>query len=176
MSSGFDAFIPEALKKVSHREAVELFAAGADVPAKAIKGLTRGMLLATPVPNTWSIQQIVVHLLDSDLFAAGRMRRTIAECEPKLEVYDESAFARSLFYEEQDLGDVVAAFALNRKILAATLRRLPDEVFERAALHPEAGRVTLGTFVRLYAHHVDHHVAFIRRKREIIERGKGAAS
>lgn len=176
MSTSFDAFIPEALKKVSHREAVERFAAGADVPAKAIKGMTREMLLATPVPNTWSIQQIVVHLLDSDLFAAGRMRRTIAEHEPKLDVYDESAFARCLFYEEQDLTDTVAAFALNRKILAATLRRLPNEAFERVALHPEAGRVTLGAFVRAYAHHLDHHMAFVQRKRELIEKGTGAAS
>jgi len=169
MSSGYDAFIPEALKKLSHKEAVEYFAAGADVPAREIRGLRREALLAHPVPNTWSIQQIVVHLLDSDLFAAGRMRRTIAESEPKVDAYDETAFASSLFYEEQDLQDVVAAFAANRRILANTLRRLPDIAFDRVALHPEAGRVTLGAFVRAYAHHLDHHLVFLRRKREMLE-------
>ena len=36
-------------------------------PGKAIQGLDRADLLAFPVPGTWSIQQIVLHMMDSDL-------------------------------------------------------------------------------------------------------------
>jgi len=175
MGSIYDEFIPEALKKISHQEAVERFAAGADVPAREIKGLSREALRAHPVPDTWSIQQIVLHLLDADLLAAGRMRRAIAEDEPRVDVFDLNRFATSLFYEEQDIQDVVTAFAANRRIMACTLRRLPDAAFERVAIHPTIGPLPLGTLVRAYVHHLDHHLVFLRRKREMLQRGATAA-
>ena len=64
------------------RAMIERYAAGADVPAAAIRGLTRDELNAFPVPGTWSIQQIVLHLMDSDLIGSDRMKRVAAEENP----------------------------------------------------------------------------------------------
>lgn len=160
--------IPEEIVALSHRAAVERFAAGADVPGEAIAGLTIQQLNAVPVPNTWSIQQIVVHLMDTDLIASYRMKRIIAEDKPALDLYDEVAFSRRLHYDRLDAQRVCAVFRLNRLNVADLLRALPDEAFGREAMHPEVGPMSLGLFLRLYIKHLDHHMAFINRKRVMV--------
>ena len=57
-------------------------------------------LLAYPVPGSWSIQEIVIHLVDSDLILADRMKRIIAEDNPTLIGFDETQFTRNLHYNE----------------------------------------------------------------------------
>lgn len=150
------------------RPPIDQYEAGADIPARGVAGLTREQLNAVPVPGTWSIQQIVVHLLESDLVATHRMRRVIAEERPLLIAYDETAMAKSLFYEHEDLERVCRLFADNRRMTAAVLRRLPDAAFERAGVHNQRGLVTLAQFVELYVNHLRGHMKHLLRKRELV--------
>ena len=150
------------------RQLIERYAAGADVPASAIEGLSREDLLAHPVPGTWSIQQIILHLMDSDLIGSDRMKRVIAEDRPKLIGYDESAFAARLGYEHIDAAKAAEVFRLNRELTAAMLRRLDDATFERLGDHSERGAESLAELVKIYAEHLDHHMKFLRRKREML--------
>ena len=48
-------------------------------------------------------------------------------------------------------------------------RQLPDVAFERAAQHGEMGEMSLGRFLRLYIKNLDHHMRFIREKRELVK-------
>ena len=150
------------------RSLIEQYAAGADAPRKGIEGLTRAELNATPVPGTWSIQQIVTHLLDSDLIASHRMKRIIAEENPLIIGYNETRFAEKLYYPEMDAGLVCDLFALNRRLTADILRRLPVEAFERSGVHNERGRVTLADMVKMYVDHVPHHMKFLDKKRKML--------
>jgi hypothetical protein len=151
-----------------NRELIEKYAAGADVPARAIEGLSREQLLAFPVPGTWSIQQIILHLMDSDLIAADRMKRVAAEDHPTLIGYNETAFAKNLAYEEVSAQDAAEIFRLNRRMTAELLRRLPDTAFKRTGLHNERGEVTLEQLVDTYTGHLDHHVKFLKEKRKLL--------
>ena len=150
------------------RQQIEHYAAGADVPAQAIGGLTTEDLLATPVPGTWSIQQIVLHLMDSDLIGSDRMKRIAAEDRPTLLGYDETAFASTLGYEHLDVAMAAELFRLNHLLTAEVLRRLPDETFERIGLHNERGRETLSEMLQDYIDHLDHHMDFVRQKRALL--------
>jgi len=47
-------------------------------------------LLAVPVPGTWSLQQIAIHMMDSDLIASDRMKRIASMDKPLLCGYDET--------------------------------------------------------------------------------------
>jgi uncharacterized damage-inducible protein DinB len=147
---------------------VEQYAAGADRMAQAIAGLSRDDLAALPVPGTWSIQQIVLHLMDSDLISSDRMKRVIAEENPTLIGFDETAFARGLFYEALDAGLAADIFAKNRRLTAEILRRVPDEAFDRFGTHSERGRVTLTQLVQGMVDHLEHHLRFLLDKRRLI--------
>ena len=149
-------------------ELIEKYAAGADVPARSIVGLERADLLAFPVPGTWSIQQIILHLMDSDLIGADRMKRVAAEEEPTLVGYNETAFANRLGYEHLSVRDAAEIFRLNRLMTAEILRRLPPAAFQRTGQHTERGKVTLEELLAGYVEHVDHHLKFIREKRKLL--------
>jgi hypothetical protein len=166
--ANYNDFIPADLLKLSDAQAIDRYVAGADIPAKAIAGLTRQQLNSFPVPGTWSIQQIIIHLLDSDLIAAVRMKRAIAEERPRLEVYDEKAFSQRLNYDKLSAQAAADLFRAHRHFTAEILRPLPPEAFKRVAIHPEHGEITLGQIVRMYAHHVHHHLAFIEKKRKLL--------
>ncbi len=84
------AQIPDDIAALSNREAIERYDAGAAVPGEAVADLTPEQLNSFPVPGTWSIQQILTHLMDSDLIATHRMKRIIAEDRPVLDLYDET--------------------------------------------------------------------------------------
>ena len=144
------------------------YLAGADQLGPAIAGLSAAELDALPVPGTWSIRQIVLHLLDSDLIASDRMKRIIAEDNPTIIGFDESAFANNLFYDKLDAELACDLFAKNRRLTHEILRRLPDDAYARAGMHNERGRITLADLVETYTGHLEHHLKFIREKRKLL--------
>jgi hypothetical protein len=151
-----------------YSEIVERFAQGAELPARAVAGLSREDLAAHPVPGTWSIAEIVLHLMDSDLVAVDRIKRIIAMQRPLLIGYDETAFAAKLEYEKADVAMAAEAFRLNRLMLVPVLRGLGSEAWERWGVHNEKGKVTLAEMVQGYCEHLEHHLRFLYRKRELL--------
>ncbi len=150
------------------RSIIDRYVAGAVLPAKAIEGMTRAELLARPVPGKWSTQEVILHLMDSDLVGSDRMKRVIAEEKPLLIGYNETLFVRNLGYDRLDAGLACEIFEKNRVMTGAILRDQPPEIFQRAGVHSERGLETLEEFVRGYADHLDHHLKFILEKRKAL--------
>src|SRR5215831_12695319 len=72
---------------------------GYSVVEAALKGATDRELDAKPAPGKWSAREIVHHLADSEMTAAVRLRRLIAEEQPNVGSYDEAEYARRLHYD-----------------------------------------------------------------------------
>jgi uncharacterized damage-inducible protein DinB len=148
------------------RELIEAFAAGGEALRQAVQGLTREDLLARPGPGDWSIQELVIHLADSDAIAIDRMKRVLTEDNPPLLYADESAYVERLLHDEQSLEDALTLFDVGRRQWSRVLRKLPDDAFARQGTHNRAGIVTLGGMVEGYTKHVEHHLVFLMAKRE----------
>jgi hypothetical protein len=155
------------------RAIIEEYVAGGAQLRRAVEGLTREELLAKPGPGDWSIQEVVIHLLDSDCIAIDRMKRMLTEDNPPLLYADEGAYVARLHCDEQSLEDALLLFEVGRRQFARVLRKLPDEAFGRAGTHNRRGRVTVGEMVASYVGHVDDHLKFVSAKRERL--GKPAA-
>lgn len=155
------------------RSVIERYAEGAGALARALEGLSAGELDAVPVPGTWSIRQIAVHLMESDLIGTDRMKRVAAENRPLLIGYDESAFIARLRPELVEPREAAELFRLNRVLTARLLRALPDEDFARAGVHNEKGKVTLGDLVRTYVDHLEGHLVHLREKRRLLGKPLG---
>jgi uncharacterized damage-inducible protein DinB len=56
-----------------NRNLIETYAAGGQKLRHAVAGLSRDDLLARPGPGAWSIQEVVIHLADSDAISVDRM-------------------------------------------------------------------------------------------------------
>jgi hypothetical protein len=151
---------------------IDAYEKGAAKVRPAVAGLTPAQLKAIPVPGTWSIQQIVPHLMDSELIGANRMKKIIAMDLPLLMSYDETRFSQNLHYHEQSVEDALTILELHGRQMARILRQLPESAFSREAIHSEVGKITLGWFVERMIGHTDHHLKFIHKKRKMIEKAK----
>lgn len=130
-----------------------------------IAGLTAEQLNATPASGGWTLQQIVFHMMQSDMIATDRMFRIIAEERPTLVGYDESLAAQRLGFEHLDADLACQLFEGNRRMTAAVLRRQEALAFNRVGLHTERGEVTLAQMVDTYVNHLRGHIKFLLEKR-----------
>lgn len=156
------------------RSILEDYDHGGHLLRESVAGLTPADCLAHPIPGTWSIHEIVIHLQDSDLIGIHRMQRIAAENNPLLIGFDESAFMRHLRPELQSMEDALTLFEVGRRQFARVLRALPDEYFQRQGVHNDVGKVSLGELVVKYQNHLLHHLKFVKEKRRLL--GKPSAA
>jgi hypothetical protein len=151
------------------RELIEHYANGGEKLSLAIRGLELEDLLAVPDADAnvgkWSIQQVVIHCMDSELVSADRLKRMIAEDNPTLIGYDENKYVANLFYDAQDANQAVQIIDLNRKLFANALRKLPASAWERKGTHNERGPIAVGSYLKSTVDHLEHHIRFIHKKR-----------
>lgn len=145
-----------------------LIAAYADGPRlleAAVAGIPEDELRFTPGPEHWSIHENVVHVADTDLVAAARMRYVLAEPGATLVSFDQNRWARALDYRSQSLVDSLALLRAVRKATADVLRRAPAAAWDQAGNNTEAGPQTLAWLVEHFADHVPYHLRTIAKRR-----------
>lgn len=146
-------------------EIVDRYITGATLLGYAAQGLTLEQQRARPGPGAWSITELVVHLADTDLVFADRLKRVLAEENPTLVAFDEHAWLDRLGAQEMPMDDAVALFAANRLWMGKILARRPDSDFARAGRHTEQGRRTAAELLVYVTNHLDHHLKFLYAKR-----------
>jgi DinB family protein len=152
------------------RSNIERYEKQADELALAIRGLDRDDLLVAPPTDDhnvgkWTIQQVVIHLADSEGVLADRIKRVIAEDNPMLLAFDENKWAGALAYQERSAEDAARLVELTRKQVGQVLHKLPDSAFARIGTHSETGKKTLADLITGAANHLEHHLKFIHAKR-----------
>ncbi len=142
-------------------EQINAFESVPSLIISALTGLSESQFHAVPIPGEWSIHEVVIHLGDSETFGFERLRKTIAEEKPTLQVYDEEAWARNLSYQRQERHLALTLFSAQRRSTAAMLRILPTGAWKRTAMHPERGEISLYDIFTIYLEHGEIHLAQI---------------
>ncbi len=150
------------------QEMIDSYVEGSRTLRQAVASMSRAQLLARPVAGKWSTLEVVCHIADFEPILADRMKRAIAEERPSVLSADENRFAAALAYHDRDLEEELALVDVTRSQLARILRKLPDRVLERVAVHNEAGPRTVEQLLAGATKHVVHHVKFIAEKRKAL--------
>ncbi len=148
---------------------------GAELVAVSITGAAGSEVDFIPEPGGWSIRQIVAHLADGEIVATMRMRQILAEENPKLEAFDQDAWAKNLDYARRKPSQSLETFRRIRGENYELLKDLPETTFERAGVHSERGRVTLRQLLQLVAEHAESHAAQLRARRAEFKTFKAGA-
>lgn len=138
---------------------------------KALTGLSDEHLRARPREGKWSILEIAMHLTDSELMGAGRFRLAYAEPGSTLVGYDQAVWAEMFRYNDaspRTLDCYLDLFEGLRESAATIFRRTACAEWERVAIHPERGPLSLRNLLELYADHGDRHIEQILHARELL--------
>ena len=145
------------------------FDAGPGLLADAIAGLSVDQLNATPVPERWTVHQVVCHIADFEIVSADRVRRVLAEENPTLADGDPDLFVTGLKYGQRDTESELGQIKAIRRSLSQILHACDIEDFQRTAVHSADGPLTLETLVERITNHISHHVRFIEEKRQAMD-------
>ena len=131
----------------------------------AATGIPPAELSFTPGPEHWSIHENVVHVADTELVGAARMRYVIAEPGAALVSFDQTKWASALDYRSQSLRGALALFREIRAVTTEMLKRVPAEAWEQVGMNTESGPQTLEWLVEHFADHVPYHLRTIAKRR-----------
>lgn len=157
----------------SRADLVGRYKAGHGRLLEALDGLDEDGLDVRPADGGWSPRQVVHHTADSEMTAAIRLRRLVAEEDPLIVGYDGDEFARRLDYAGRPIGPALDAIAAVRATTAQILDRLTEADWRRTGTHSEMGPYGVERWLEIYAVHCEEHADQIRRARAEAEAGTG---
>ncbi|HEV2356173.1 MAG TPA: DinB family protein [bacterium] len=144
---------------------IRSYAEGPRLLEAAVAGIPSEELRFTPAPEHWSIHENVVHVADTDLVAAARMRYVLAQPGSTLVSFDQNKWARVLDYRSQSMEGALALLRAVRAMTSEMLTRAPVEAWEQVGINTEAGPQTLEWLVEHFAGHVHYHLRTIAKRR-----------
>lgn len=146
---------------------LSVYRKGPDLLDEAIAGLTDADLDLVRAPGKWSIRQIVLHLIDSDLGMTHRMKFALAEPGRNyaLNPYSQDRWADGLDYAHRPIRTEVALFRLNREHILGLCDHFPD-AFDRS-VGSERGAMDVRKMMKMLAGHARGHINQIWQTRKV---------
>jgi DinB family protein len=151
------------MSKPNRAELLSRYSEGAAVLAAAVARLSQTELDHKPADGGFSAREVVHHTADSEMTAAIRLRRLVAEDNPQITGYDPDLFASRLRYASRPFQPSLDAIRAARESTASILEALSEEEWERAGTHSEIGEYSIDTWLEVYAAHCHDHADQIRR-------------
>jgi hypothetical protein len=125
--------------------------------------ITGSALNKTYAPGKWTVQQMLVHLADSETVLFARVRRCIAEEGAQMNAFDPDLWAAKLAYEQMPLAVSRDLYRATRAAVIDLAQRFGETHAHRTYLHSEAGERTLAQELEKIAFHNEHHLEQIER-------------
>jgi hypothetical protein len=114
-------------------------------------------------PYTWSIKEVVGHLIDSErIFAARALRFARADTAP-LPGFDEQPYVHVAGFDRLPLAALVAELEAARRSHVWLFRNLPAEAWPRTGV-ANGHEVSVRALAYILAGHARHHTAILRRR------------
>lgn len=113
-----------------------------------LNGLDEETMRWRPIPNKWSIKEIMCHLRDMEREAyLARYTRILSEENPALPNIDQDRLAVERDYINQDTNAALAEFKTLRAETIQTLNDVPVEAWARGGSHETDGAMTIEQLV-----------------------------
>ena len=147
------------------QELIERYLAGPALVRDAVAGMDASQLAARPIAGKMSTKEVVSHIVDSEQFYAGRMKRTIAGDAPLVLAGRPPDRPAPSEHAERDIAQDLDRLQKTRDEMAEELRQITPDVWQRVAMQREDSLVTLRQLLQRTALHLETHVEAIQEKR-----------
>ena len=132
-----------------------------------VSGISDDELRWRPIPNKWSIGEILAHLRDveREVFHS-RLNRTVFDDSPRFELWDPDGASSARNYAEQSGSQALEEFRAARAETVRFLESTPLESWQRAGIHPERGPETVEDQVTRQIR--NHDLAYLVQIKDIL--------
>lgn len=120
--------------------------------------LPAAVLARSYAPGKWSGRAVLLHITDTEQVFLDRLRRALCDAKPLLWAIDPDRWAERLHGDWRSLAVAEAQFAASRASTIELLGALAESDWERAAIHSEAGRLTVRQIAAKIVDHAQHHL------------------
>ena len=136
-----------------------------DLFQQALQELTADEADRRPFEDRFTIREAIAHLAEWEGIWLERMRRICEEVHPTLPGYDEGAFAIEHDYARKDPQEQLGLFREGRMRIMAFLRDRSESDWQRTAVRPEIGVLTLEALTLIIPLHDIYHLQQVQEWR-----------
>ena len=162
---------PRIYSTIDTETLLQAFAAGHARFRQALAGLSDSDLKLRPRQGKWSIKEITLHVVDSEIFAAARIRLIIGQPGSALPFYDQDICTAKLGHQNADhpaVEDALLLFVSLRSTSMRIFRSADEDDWQKTGVHYSFGIITLRQLLELYADHSERHIEQIVAMRKMI--------
>lgn len=128
-----------------------------------IKGLSNDQLELRYREDSWTVRQVVHHLADSHINAYLRLKWGLTEDQPKIEGYNEVAWAQLPDASEAPVEPSISILKGIHFRMGLVLSELKKEDWDREYFHNERKQMfTITQWLSAYDWHGRHHLGHLR--------------
>lgn len=114
-------------------------------------------------PYTWSIKQVIGHLIDGEKIFGYRLHRIAVGDKTPLPGFDHEPYVENLSYDNVTLSELVKEFVALRQAHLLFMKRLPESAWQQKGTASDADFSVRGkAFVM--GGHVQHHLVIMKKR------------
>jgi uncharacterized damage-inducible protein DinB len=126
-----------------------------------VRGLPAEKLTTPWADDEWTIQEILVHIIDDERIYSYRALRSARNDTTELPGFDQELFAASSDANERSLDDIFEEYAAVRAATITLFQNLKDDVFTRASVANGHAMSVRAAAYHIAGHEL-HHLNSIR--------------
>lgn len=116
-----------------------------------------------PEPQEWSINEIILHLMDTEMVSFNRARKLVSQPGSTVMPMDQNAYAANLNYNHSDVKKALKLLKNLVDLMTEWLKTLPLETYQINGTHPDyEGAYTLEQWLVHFADHTYIHIDQIK--------------
>lgn len=136
-----------------------------------IAGLTEQQLRWKSSPSSWSVIEVLAHLVDHSIVVSFRIREILAGSPATLPGFNQDAWVAGQKANEEQISQLITIANGLVQYNSGLLERLSDEEWEKTGINFKGETVSLAAIIPGFVAHVQNHLSQIRRiKQELVEK------
>ncbi|CAM4409943.1 hypothetical protein FHS16_001071 [Paenibacillus endophyticus] len=145
---------------------VQAYVQAYDQIEQEIEGLTEQQLKWKAAPESWSVTEVLAHLVDHSIVVSFRVREILSGSEVRLPLFNQDAWVSGQKANEGDAKDILTAARALVQYNSLLFNRLTDEEWSKTGVNFKGEHVAIAAIVPAFVAHVQGHLGQIRRVKQ----------
>ena len=136
---------------------------GREALVSLLRGLPEDVAETVHAPYTWSVKEVLGHMIDCERIHAYRALRVARGDETRLPGFDENLYVANACFDARSLDDLLDEYEAARGSHLALFRGFPEAAWDRRGMANDVV-VSVRGWAFIIAGHEQHHIAILRER------------